>query len=479
MRCKHMMSMAVLAVAARPATGVPRTVLGNRCWTRAGIVSTLVFTVVLSYGGMAAQSGVFEVWVTDQSGTAGKLYIYDAHHMHLDAARAVPELLALDPDDDPNTRTVGDLCLAQTGTPPARGHMLAFNPTQTHAIVSFVATGHVAFIHAASRRPVACIDVGVQAHAAFASPDGSYVVVANQNGRLLQRIRTNYQTDSFTLEDNATINLATCTTPNGRLCQDAAPMQVNVRPDNAPICPAFDSSGRLIFVTLRGGGLFVVDGTSTPMRIVSEYDRNTVHPNGCGGLDTRGKMYINAGGGDAANPTEFDVYSFRLSDFPTTGFTPVNSPAPRVIVSKDDGDHDAHGMLLTGDGYLWIADRFANTMDVVDTVTDTLVGTFDLRGRASADPAPDLMALYPARDYAFVTLRGPCPLTANAPGVNNAVGATPGLALVSIDDAGLRGRIQAVAPISNVDAAVSSCAPAGASASNNRADVHGIAVRRR
>lgn len=430
-------------------------------------------------GSVTAQSGVAEVWVTDQSGTGGRLFIYDAHHVHLDAAAAGPEIFALDPDNDANTQTVGDVCLAQTGTAPVRAHMLAFNPGQTHGILAFVASGHVAFIEANTRRPVACIDVGAQAHAAFPSPDGSYVVVANQNGKLLQRIRTNYQTNTFTLDDNATVNLATCTTPNGRLCQDTAPTQTNVRPDTAPICPAFDSSGRLLFVTLRGGGMFVMDGTSTPMRIISEYDRSTVHPNGCGGLDTRGKMYINSGGGDAANPTEYDIYSFPLSGFPASGFTPVNSPAPRVIVSKDEGNHDSHGLLLTRDGYLWSADRFANAIDVVDTVTDTLVNTFSLQGPVSPDPAPDLMVRYPRADYAFVSMRGPCPLTANAPGVNNAVGATPGIALVSIDDRGLNGRLQSRAAINNVDASTPSCAPAGAPASNNRADVHGIAVRMR
>lgn len=162
----------------------------------------------------------------------------------------------------------------------------------------------------------------------------------------------------------------------------------------------------------------------------------TVHPNGCGGVDARGKMYINSGGGDAANPTEYDIYSFPLSGFPSTGFTPENTPAPRVIVSKDDGNHDSHGVLLTRDGYLWSADRFSNAIDVIDTVTDTLVSTFSLQGRASADPAPDLMVLYPGADYAFVSLRGPCPLTANAPGINNAVGATPGIGLVSVAAAG-------------------------------------------
>lgn len=156
----------------------------------------------------------------------------------------------------------------------------------------------------------------------------------------------------------------------------------------------------------------------------------------------------------------------------------MNTPAPRRILSRDEGDHDAHGLLLTRTGYLWVADRFANTIEVIDTVTDTAVSSFTLTGRVTSDPAPDLMAIHPFVDYALVALRGPCPLTANAPGVNNAVGATPGLALVSIDDQGLRGRLQALAPINNIDGAITSCAPANAPASNNRADVHGIAVRR-
>lgn len=427
---------------------------------------------------LEGQSGMSEVWLTDQSGNAGRLVIFDAYHVHQHALGALPEVVALDPDTNPATTTVGDQCRAQTGSAPIRGHMIAFNHAGTHAILSFVASGHVAFIDAATRRPTGCIDVGAQAHAAFPAPDDGYVIVANQNGRLLQRITTSYAVNQFTLDEAATLNLATCTTPNGHLCQDAAPTQTNVRPDNAPICPVFDSSGRRVFVTLRGGGLFVVDPTSSPMRIISEYDRSTVHPNGCGGVESGGRMYLNAGGGDAANPTEFDVYSFPLSAFPGTGFTPVNTPAPRVILSRDTGDHDAHGMLLTRDRYLWVADRFANAIEVIDTVTDTHVNTFSLAGPASPDPAPDLMAIHPFLNYAFAALRGPCPLTANAPGTNNAVGATPGLALISIDDRGLRGRLQAVARVNNVDAAIASCAPAGTPASNNRADAHGIAVRR-
>jgi hypothetical protein len=40
------------------------------------------------------------------------------------------------------------------------------------------------------------------------APDEPYVVVANQNGRLLQRISTDYETSTFALEAGATLDLA-------------------------------------------------------------------------------------------------------------------------------------------------------------------------------------------------------------------------------------------------------------------------------
>jgi hypothetical protein len=43
---------------------------------------------------------------------------------------------------------VSALCLARTGANPVRPHMIAVSPTQTHVIVSFVASGHVLFIDA-------------------------------------------------------------------------------------------------------------------------------------------------------------------------------------------------------------------------------------------------------------------------------------------------------------------------------------------
>ncbi len=300
----------------------------------------------------------FEVWAVDQGVGPGTLYIYDGDEMDAGAASAVPEVFDLNANVSP-------LCVAQTGTAPVRGHMLGLNSTNSHAILAYVTSGHVVFFNTATRQPVKCIDVGVQAHAAFASPDDHYVYVANQNGKLFQRITTNYATETFTLDNAATLNLATCTTPNGFPCQDPV-----LRPDNAPICPVIDASSRFVFVTLRGGGMLVLNGRTTPMSIVAEYDAAHVNGNGCVGFQSGDLMYINSGGGTGVNPTEEDLYSFRVSRYRTTGFNPPNSPAPNVLL---DQDGDSHGGILMKERhgkYLWVADRIDNEIAVIDTEHD-------------------------------------------------------------------------------------------------------------
>ena len=297
----------------------------------------------------------FEVWATDQSGAGGKLYVYNGADLNDNAAAAVPEVIDLD-------GAVSDLCREQTGSAPVRAHMLAFNPAHTHAILSYVASGHVVFLDAATRAPLSCIDVGQQAHAAFPSPDSRYVVVANQNGKLLQRISTDYASDTFTLDNGATLDLATCRTPSGALCQDDGVTQVGVRPDNAPICPVIESGSRLVFATLRGGGMFVVDATATPMRIIAEYDRATVQPEGCGGIQTRGKMYINSGN---ANPPASHLYAFSLSELAGAG-PPAEHASPDHDLLPDrrqlqhprpDAQPSEAGTLPVGSGAIRQHDR--------------------------------------------------------------------------------------------------------------------------
>ena len=421
----------------------------------------LLFCLVgLCLAGASVRGAQHEVWIMDQSDTTadggGTLYIFEDKDVRRPDALGRSEIIDLGGE-------VRTLALAQTGTAPRRPHMMFFNEAHTHAIISFVTSGHVLFMDAENRTPLTCIDVGVQAHAAVPSQDERYVVVANQNGKLLQRIRTDYASNAFTLEAAATLDLANGVTPSGALRQDPG-----LRPDNAPICIAIDSTSRFGFVTLRGGGLFVVDITATPMAIVAEYDLTTVLPHGCGAVEALGKMYINAGGGGAQHPHASTLYSFPLSAFDTTP-NPPNTPAPNIVFEFDphhDGPLDSHGAALSKhDRFLWVADRAANSIVVVNTRADTVARTLNLVGELSPDPTPDLIDFAPAGHRAYVSLRGPNPLTGNNPAVNNAKGSTPGLGILAVTEGGLNGRLTRIIPISHIVEGV------------ERADPHGIAVR--
>jgi len=345
-----------------------------------------------------------------------------------------------------------------------RPHMLAVNPSQTHAVISFVTTGHVVILDAETRKAVDCIRTSVgstgarQVHFAIPSPDETYIAVANQNGKLFERINTHYQTNTFTLDTAAGIDLATCTTPNGIPCQYA------LRPDNAPICPIIDSTSRFTFVTLRGGGLFVVDSKSSPMKIVGEYDTNFVAGNGCLGAEVTGvKMYIDSGAGSlAANPHQADLYAFPVSGY--SGTNAANTPQPKLVFREEVDPADAHGAVLTNNQrHLWVADRGRNFLWVVDTATDVIVNRIYLSGEVSDDPTPDLLAISPNQSHVFMSLRGPNPLTAD-PHVST--GSTPGVGIIKVTGNGRDGKFEAVAPMSNIDAG-----------GVERADAHALALR--
>lgn len=423
-----------------------------------------------------AQQAAHELWALDQSGSAGTLHIYPGGQGD-PTVRVATEIIDLSQD-------VGAFCLGQTGSTPVRAHMGAFTPSQGHAIISFVASGHVLFLDATTRAPVTCIDVGAQAHAAFPAPDGSYVIVANQGGKLLMRINADADGNGvpfesaadILLDEAATLDLASCMTPSGAPCE--AP---GVRPNNQVVCPVIDSTSRLVFATLAGGGLFVVDGKATPMAILAEYDRATIGANGCGGVEHSGRMYINSGGG-AGNPRQSALYAFELGDFHDMMAMAANQPAPAVIWATSDGDYDSHGVALVGGDparpYLWAADRFANAVDVVDAVTGQYLHTFGLAGAVSADPAPDLLAVAAGGQYVYAALRGPCPLTANDPQANNARGATPGVGVIQVLQGGLMGELIAVLPVSVSDEAFDCGTVGGEDTTTERADVHWVGVRR-
>ena len=137
--------------------------------------------------GMAGRSGLtaaggqgeggFEVWIADQSDTrpghGGQLLVYEGAHLMGASAEKAQPIARLDLGAE-----TAELCRAATGRNPVRPHMILFNNEHTHAVLSFVASGHVVIFDAVSRKPLNCFQSTVgttgtrQAHAAYPAPDG-------------------------------------------------------------------------------------------------------------------------------------------------------------------------------------------------------------------------------------------------------------------------------------------------------------------
>jgi hypothetical protein len=423
----------------------------------------LLFAALFVPTAYAGNRPEFEVWLVDQSNTngatyGGALHIYDGRDLTgADPSAAVPtEVVDLGAD-------ASALCLASTGANPVRPHMLVFNSTSSHAAITFVASGHVVIFDAHGRAPLACFrtESGAggarQAHAAWPTGDDRYLLVANQNGKKLERIRTNYRRNHFAQEPAATLDLASCTTPAGLPCESAL-----LRPDNAPICPFVASDNGPVFVSLRGGGLFAVDWRKTPMMIVGEYDRDHVPANGCGFIEARGWVYGNGGGGTPANLDQFSVYRLPMKGYSRRN--PPNFPTPQLLFDDPAPERDAHGVATTKhERFVWVGDRDGNVAEVFDGRTGAYVATVDLVSSFSGDPTPDLFASSPDRKWIFASTRGPNPLSGDP---HSSLGSDPGLLVIRVQHGGWTGEVRGLARISNIDAA-----------GIERADAHAIRVR--
>lgn len=381
----------------------------------------VVLGVVLSAGLLAdpvrGQAPRHEVWVIDQADAArggARLYIYDGTRLEEIGQPAAPVVVNL----HETAQGIGD-------GPGVRPHMVLFTASFSHAIISNVASGHVYVMRAEDRRIVASIDVGDQAHAAYPSPDGRVILVANQNGKRLARINADFTAERFAYSQGDDIDL--------RALEGAG------QPDNAPICPIL-FAGRKAYVTLRGGGLIVADYVSTPMRVLRSYGRESVGPAGCGGLAASGKIYVNSG-----SATSSDLYVFD----------PQNDILTKHLRLTWLGS-DAHGMAAVGSGrFIWMANRADHNIAVINTATDSLAGVITGIGAA-----PDLMDLSPSGRRVYLTLRGPNNLT----GGPTAKGETPGVAVLEVLDGGRSGRRLAFLPI-------------GDQTAGSPTDPHGLAVR--
>ena len=415
------------------------------------VMTTVLSITVLLFASSQTVSAYhrvgYEVWFVDQSDTnpqgGGTLYVFNGANFKGKGYKGDPEVIDL----GEKANGIGD----GVGKRP---HMVFFNTEQSHAIISNVASGHIYVLDADTRDILASIRVGKEgdemrgAHAAIPSPDGSMIIVTNH--KKLERIMSDYVNNKFDYSPSSALDL--------NATQDAT------HPDNWIVCPMFTPDSKYVFATLRGGGLYVIDVTSTPMKIVESFDLTQVSPNGCGGLvsNDESSMFINSGGGTKNHPVGSDLYVFDLSGM--SGEDPA-IPQPVQIFTRR-GFVDSHGMTWAKGGHLWVTDRAANLIEVVDPAKNDVVNQIDLtKGRAGFDPAPDLIFSSPHKNLAFATLRGSIPLTGNAPDTNNAVGNSSGLGVIKIHRGGTSGSLWYVIPISNIVDG------------KETADPHGIAVR--
>jgi len=371
----------------------------------------------------AARSADYEVWVSDQANTrgitvdtpagthGGKVYIYDGADLALTQPLNSPLVL----DVTTNLFPTADVT---TGAHVTRIHGILPSPDHHYMALNFVGSGHLGIVKGQTRSPVCLFrttgtDTGQQNHMSFWMPDGSSIVVANQNGRLLERVdlirdnsgavtgfnfnaaasldmvggegRIVYQPQAvdMDIDDGITCTVSgivadgqPTTTPTG------APKQApGLRPANSVICPIASSTNQHVFTTLGGGGMFVVDTKATPMAIVAEYDMNVISAAGCGGVEAAGFMHLNTGT-PAPNVSEFSIYRFPL-DYPAApSFNAANTPTPVAVwADADNGkvagvdipeksNRDAHGLVLTRKtspdeiSYLHQMDRIRNNVEV-------------------------------------------------------------------------------------------------------------------
>jgi hypothetical protein len=412
-----------------------------------------------------------EVWLVDQSDTrtdgdaaangfaayGGRIHVYDGGELRTAAGSAAAEVVDLG-------GATAELCRAQTGANPVRPHMLYFNSDHSHAVLAFVASGHTVFYEADTREPVACFrseasPTGRQAHASVPTPDDRYVIVANQNGKKLERIRTDYEAGVFVAEPEATLDLADGLTPNGVPLQ--TPGDPLVRPDTAPICPFVPSTGFPAYISLRGGGMLAVDPYATPLAVVAEYPATEIARDGCGFTEAKGWVYGN-GGSNPGNLSGWFHYRLPVGDRDDySADNPPSTPAVELVDRDTRGPRDAHGVVTVRDKYVWAFDRAAHVVQVYRADDASDVTTVNLRTAASQAPAPDIVAAAPDGAAVYAATRGPNPLS----GTHAATGDAPGLMVLEVRKDGRDAAVRGLAPVSNVVSGV------------ERADPHGIAVR--
>ncbi len=248
--------------------------------------------------------------------------------------------------------------------------------------------GFVGIVDGETKEAVALFRVtgttaGQRVHMSDWNSDGSAILIANLNGKVLERLDITRDQDGTITgvafnqaaglgvgkdlditakakvylgsngQDNAMLgaivgNYADADlgnlTPAGKCrengCDNGPDGSSGGRVNNVIICPIVSKHNNA-YITFGGGGLLIADTSTTPMAIVGEYGQEVVNGAGCGGVQVGHRMWLNAGisaSGTGAEQSTFTIYTIDDQAFGTV--QPENTPAPAVIYKDSDARDD-------------------------------------------------------------------------------------------------------------------------------------------
>ncbi|MGB6299701.1 MAG: hypothetical protein WBF90_26480 [Rivularia sp. (in: cyanobacteria)] len=295
-------------------------------------------------------------------------------------------LVEYDSNRKPTGKTLGDL--------PAFGRLHGMRPDPQNKYMNaniFAPNGgYVGIIDGRTKGAVALFrvagtNVGRSVHMSFWNSDGSALIVANLNGKVLERIDITRDRSgkiigatfnksaslgvgkNMTVKEDAKVYLGKNgqgknmigsivgsydradfrdLTPNGNCKENGCnenPVPKGGRANNVIICPIPSQSDK-IYITFGGGGLLVANTKTTPMTIVGEYDNQVINGAGCGGVQVGNNMWLNAGvsaSSAGATQSTFTMYAIDDTKFGSTANKP-NIPKP-TLVYKDNTNTQSIG----------------------------------------------------------------------------------------------------------------------------------------
>ena len=344
----------------------------------AGLTAFAAAGGLFAAGAAHADTPDYEIWAFDQG--THKLHIYSSDLKSVERV---------------------DLGAHGIRTP----HMVDFTSDHAYAFVASTGSGDVAVIRTEDREVIDILDTGPRSHMAGVAPDDSRVLVdvigSPDDYRDGAIVEITVDLDNEEFEIGRTLTVA-----DDPLFQEYEDRFA----DAAPICHEYAGDGQHAYITLGpgldDGGLVVLDVDSFSLEAAFPPDTLTVN---CGTMPINDgqHMVVNGGG-------------------PETGVWYVLDTETIEVVHEDDSrGYDAHGVWATPDGdELWMVNRVSDDGIVIDTETFEIIDELDFVGET-----PDILSISPDGRFAYISLRGPEPVS--APHV--AVGSTPGFSVMDVE----------------------------------------------